>query len=205
MRRKKIIDITMPLHVGMAKPSPSFDGFTLQWDLRMERGEGRNRSKFSMESHIGTHVDAPVHFIRDGKSIDEIPVTNLLGPAEVINVPYPDPVTAEFLAKEHRGSDIVLFKYGNERLDRKWPYFSRDGVEALIGRGVKVIGTDNFNIDSIGTEWEIHHLILGNDILVIEGLNLEGIADGIYELMCMPLLIKGGEAAPARAFFCRKK
>jgi arylformamidase len=94
----------------------------------------------------------------------------------------------------------VLFKYGKKRLDRKWPYFSRDGAESLIEKGVKVIGTDNLNIDSIGTEWEIHHLILGNEILVVEGLNLEGIAEGLYELICLPLLIEGAEAAPARAY-----
>jgi arylformamidase len=201
---KRMIDITMPLHEGTEKPSPSLEGFRLQWDLRIDRGQGRNRSKFSMESHIGTHVDAPVHFIQGGKSIDEIPVENLLGPAEVIHVSYPEAVTADLLEKQHHGPDIVLFKYGKERLDRKWPYFSRDGVEALIARGVKVVGTDNFNIDSIGTEWEIHHLILGNKILVIEGLNLGGIADGIYELICLPLLIKGAEAAPARAFLIQK-
>jgi arylformamidase len=75
---KRVIDITLPLHDGMAKPSPAFEGFRLYWDLRIEKGQGRNRSRFSMESHLGTHVDAPVHFIQDGKFIDQVP-GNLFG------------------------------------------------------------------------------------------------------------------------------
>jgi arylformamidase len=201
---KRVIDITLPLHEGMAKPSPVFEGFRLHWDLRIEKGQGRNRSRFSMESHLGTHVDAPVHFIKDGKFIDQVPVENLFGPAGVIQVPFPGAVTAEFLEKVRPGPEILLFKFGKERLDRKRPYFSPDGVKALIGRGVRVVGTDNFNVDSIQTEWEIHHLILGNGILIVEGLNLEGIADGAYDFICLPLLIKGGEGAPARALLLEK-
>jgi len=200
MGNKQFIDITMPLHERTEKPSPSLEGFRLKWDLRIDMGQGRNRSNFSMGSHIGTHVDAPVHFIQGGKSIDEIVTENLLGIAEVIHVPYPEAVTDDLLEKQYHGADIVLFKYGRERLDRKWPYFKRDGVEYLITRGVRVVGTDNFNIDSIGTEWEIHHLILGKEILVIEGLDLNGVAAGIYEFICLPLRIIGAEAAPARAF-----
>lgn len=157
-----------------------------------------------MESHLGTHVDAPVHFIKDGKFIDQVPVENLFGNAGVIQVPFPGAVTAAFLERVKPGPEILLFKFGNERLDRKWPYFSPDGVKALIGRGIKAVGTDNFNVDSIQTEWEIHHLILGNGILIIEGLNLEGINDGAYDFICLPLLIKGGEGAPARALLLEK-
>ena len=201
---KRVIDITLPLHEGMAKPSPVFEGFRLHWDLRIEEGQGRNRSRFSMESHLGTHVDAPVHFIKDGKFIDQVPVENLFGNAGVIQVPFPGAVTAAFLEKVKPGPEILLFKFGNERLDRKWPYFSTDGAKALIGRGVRVVGTDNFNVDSIQTEWEIHHLILGNGILIVEGLNLERISDGAYDFICLPLLIKGGEGAPARALLLEK-
>ena len=204
MELKELIDITVPLHDGMQKPSTSFKGFKQKWDLRIEWGQGRNRSTISMESHVGTHVDAPLHFIQGGKSIDEMPMGNLLGPAEVICISFPDAVTADLFEKQHHGPSIVLFKFGKERLSREWPYFSRDGVEALIDRGVKVVGTDNFDIDSIETKWEIHKLILGNEILVIETLNLEGIADGLYELICAPLLIKGAEAAPARAFLIQR-
>ncbi len=201
---KRLIDITLPLHDGMAKPSPAFEGFRLHWDLRIEGGHGRNRSRFSMESHLGTHVDAPVHFVRDGRYIDQVPLENLFGSAGVVQVPFPKAVTADFLERVNPGPEILLFKFGNERLDRKWPYFSPDGAKAIIGRGVRVVGTDNFNVDSIQTEFEIHHLILGNGILIVEGLNLEGIADGNYDFICMPLLIKGGEGAPARALLLEK-
>jgi arylformamidase len=204
MEPKKLIDITVPLHEGMEKASPSFEGFRLKWDVRIERGDGRNRSTISMESHVGTHVDAPLHFIRNGKSIDEMPIENLFGSAEVIRISHPDAVTADLLERQHRGASIVLFKFGKERLSRKWRYFSGDGVEALVARGVRVVGTDNYDIDSVDTQWEIHHLILGNEILVIETLNLEGVAEGLYELMCAPLHIKGAEAAPARAFLVKR-
>lgn len=197
--QRKIIDITLPLHSHMEKPSPTFKGFQFQWELRIEKGEQRNRSKFSMESHVGTHVDAPLHFISEGKSIDEMPITQLIGKAQIIEVPYPQTVTDNFLSSRLKNIKIAIFKFGRDRLDREHPYFSIKGVRYLIQKGIRVVGTDNFNIDSKTTEWKIHHVMLGQEMMIVETLNLEKVNPGVYEFICLPLLIKGGEASPARA------
>jgi len=197
--QRKIIDITLHLHSHMEKPSPTFKGFQFQWELRIEKGEQRNRSKFSMESHVGTHVDAPLHFISEGKSIDEMPITQLIGKAQVIEVPYPQAVTDNFLSSRLKNIKIVIFKFGRDRLNREYPYFSVKGVHYLIQQGIRVVGTDNFNIDSKTTEWQIHHMMLGQEMMIVESLLLEKILPGVYEFICLPLLIKGGEASPARA------
>ena len=197
--KRKIIDITIPLHSQMEKPSPTFKGFKLQWELRIEKGEQRNRSKFSMESHVGTHVDAPLHFISGGKSIDEIPLNRLIGKAQVIEVPYPQAVTDEFLNSRLKAVKIVIFKFGKERLNQEHPYFSIKGVQYLNQQKIQVVGTDNYSIDSKTPEWQIHRMMLGEEIIIVEGLLLEKVLPGIYEFICLPLLIKGGEGSPARA------
>ncbi len=196
---KKIIDITIPLHSDMEMPSPTFKGFQLQWKSQIKKGGYNNLSKFSMESHLGTHIDAPLHFIAKGKSIDEMPLSNLLGKAQIIEVPYPQAVNSYFLSSRLKNTKIVIFKFGKERLDREYPYFSADGIYYLVQQGIQVVGTDNFNIDSKTTEWEIHHLILGKEIIVVEGLLLDNVSPGIYGFICLPLRIKGGEGSPARA------
>ena len=94
---------------------------------------------------------------------------------------------------------FLIFKFGKERLNREYPYFSADGIHYLVQQGIQVVGTDNFNIDSKTTEWEIHHLILGKEIIVVEGLLLDNVSPGIYGFICLPLRIKGGEGSPARA------
>jgi len=196
--QKKIIDITLPLHSFMEKPLPIFKGFQFQWESRLEKGQHSNRSKFSMESHVGTHVDAPLHFIPEGKSIDEMPISRLIGKAQVIEVPFPQAVTDDFLSSRLKGTKIAIFKFGRERLNREHPYFSVEGVNYLIQHGIQVVGTDNFDIDSKTTEWKIHHMMLGQEMLIVEGLLLKKVLPGIYDFICLPLIVKGGEAAPAR-------
>ena len=200
---EKIIDITLPFHPEMEKPSPTFKGFQFQWDLRIEKGQQRNRSAFSMETHVGTHVDAPLHFIENGKSIDQMPIHQLVGPAQVIEVPSPKAVSAEFLQSSIGEIKIAIFKFGRERLDRKHPYFTVEGVNFLAEHGIQTVGTDNYNIDSESTEWDIHHAMLGREFMVIEGLKLDKVTPGFYKLICFPLLFKGGEAAPARAILIK--
>ena len=202
-KNQKIIDITIPLHPNMEKPTPTFKGFQFQWDVRIERGEKRNRSSFSMESHLGTHVDAPLHFISNGKTLEEISLSHLIGKAQVIEVPYPKMITKEFLIPNLKKVEIILFKFGKERLDQEYPYFSSGGVNYLIKQRIKVIGTDNYSVDSKTTEWKIHQLMLGKEIIIVEGLFLENVPSGIYGFICLPLRIKGGEGSPARALLIK--
>ena len=202
--KKEIIDITLPFYPEMEKPSPTFKGFQFQWDLRIETGGQCNRSAFSMETHVGTHVDAPLHFIENGKSIDQMPINQLIGKAQIIEVPFPEVVSSKLLITRLLNEvKIVIFKFGRERLDRKHPYFSPDGVNYLIKKGIKTVGTDNYNVDSETTQYKIHHLILGQEMMIIEGLKLDEVSPGFYELICLPILIRGGEAAPARAILIR--
>jgi len=196
---RKIIDITILLHSQMEKPLPTYKGFQLQWDTQTEKGDYNNRSKFSMESHVGTHVDAPLHFIPEGKSIDEMPISRLIGKAQVIEIPFPQAVTDDFLSSRLKRTKITIFKFGRERLNREHPYFSVEGVNYLIQHGIQVVETDNFNIDSKTTKWKIHHTMLGQGMMIVEGLLLEKVLPGIYDFICLPLLIKGGEGSPARA------
>ncbi|RLC34256.1 MAG: hypothetical protein DRH33_09525 [Candidatus Nealsonbacteria bacterium] len=199
LNQRKIIDITLPLHSCMEKPLPTFEGFQFQWKSRIEKGQHNNLSKFSMESHVGTHVDAPLHFVSGGKSIDEIPVNRLIGKAQVIEVPYPQVVTDDFLKSRLKAAKIVIFKFGRERLNQEYPYFSIKGVRYLNQQKIQVVGTDNYSIDSKTTKWKIHHMMLGQEVIVVESLLLKNILPGVYEFICLPLLVKGGEASPARA------
>jgi len=199
LNKKKIIDITHLLHSCMENPLPAFEGFQFQWKARIEKGQHSNISKISMGSHIGTHVDAPLHFVSGGKSIDEIPIDRLIGKAQVIEVPYPQVVTDDLLKSRLEAVKIVIFKFGRERLNQEHPYFSINGARYLNQQKIQVVGTDNYSIDSKTTNWKIHNLLLKQEILIVESLFLDNVLPGIYEFICLPLFVKGGEAAPARA------
>lgn len=201
--KDKILDISIPLHENMDR-IPGFKGFQVEWQFKIENQQSRNRSRICLESHLGTHVDAPLHFIKDGKPLNKMPLENLIGDAQVIEVDYPETVTAGFLKDQYKGKEIVLFKYGKDRLNRQYDYFDASGVEYLINKNVKVIGTDNYNIDSVGSEWNIHHQVLGNEIFVVEGLELENIEEGFYTFICLPLSIRDIEGAPARAILIKQ-
>lgn len=200
MFQKKIIDITAQLHEGTIKYE-KLEGFKKEWIRRIgdEDNNQLNMSRFSLNSHVGTHVDAPLHFIRDGKSIDERPIQDLMGKAQIIEVPYPETVTAEFLEKQFKGVKIALFKFGKERLNREHDYFDESAINYLYERKVTAIGTDNFTPDSKGTKYNVHYWVLGKEMWIIEVLNLENVEPGVYDFICLPINVVGVEAASARA------
>jgi len=199
-----LIDISTPLYNDMEK-YPSLEGFQLQWIRTIWEKDKLNMSRIAMESHVGTHVDAPLHFIENGKSIDQMPLQNLFGAAQVLDVPYPETVTGEFLRGKHLGTHILLFKFGEKRYSRDFDYFDFTAVDYLLQNDVKVIGTDNFTIDSKKTKYDIHQSILKNEIWVVEGLNLTNVIPGVYEFICLPLSIKSAEGSPARAVLLKRE
>ncbi|GAQ25148.1 cyclase family protein [Tepidanaerobacter syntrophicus] len=204
LKGTKIIDISSPLYNEMDK-YPSLEGFKLQWIRTISNEDRANMSRITMESHVGTHVDAPLHFIKNGKSIDQMPLQNLLGIAEVIEIPYPCTVTKEFLEKYYKGNRILLFKFGKNRYNRNFDYFDLTATDFFIRHGVKALGTDNFSVDSKNTKYKIHEALLKNEVWIVEGLNFENVTSGVFEFICLPLLIKNAEGSPARAILLEKE
>lgn len=206
-----IVDLSHPLHSGM----PVFPGDPEVWvqpAAEIER-DGFAVARLELGSHSGTHVDAPAHSIAGGRTIDEVGLDELHGPAVVLQVEglsSGDVITAEHLAPllgdRFGGARIVLLATG---WDTHWgtdkyfahPTLSREACEVLIDAGMHVLGVDTLNPDpSDGSTLEVHELLLGNDHLIVE--NLRGLTTLPREVHFtgVPLRIDSGDGSPIRAF-----
>jgi arylformamidase len=164
-----------------------------------------------MSAHSGTHVDAPRHFFDQGPGAEGLALEMLCGRARVIELTTRKAITADDLAQRDLSEDVrVLIKTHNSRL---WgsPEFHRDfigvaesGAKYLVEHGIKVVGVDYLSVEAFKTPGApAHHVLLGGGTIVIEGLNLRDIEPGIYELLCLPLLVVGSDGAPARVVLRR--
>jgi arylformamidase len=182
--------------------------------FHIERSQDQNEgavctvSRIRMGVHTGTHMDAPLHFIKGGATIDQIPLNALIGPARVIQIQNRHSIRrAELEKHEIEARDRVLFKTANsDRLWRKnefdedFIFISRDGAEYLAERGVQTVGVDYLSVGGFREDAvETHVALLDKGIWVIEGLDLSGIEPGLYELICLPLKLIGADGSPARA------
>jgi arylformamidase len=176
---------------------------------KIEDGANANVSHIAMSVHTGTHVDAPFHFLPEGKTIERIPLRALTGRAYVLYLPNADVIDAKVL----ESADIpprtrrLLFKTRNSKY---WsdpnPTFqtgfvgiTADGAEFLVKRGVKLVGIDYLSISPYKKSRPTHEVLLKGGVVIIEGLNLSEIAQGRYTLFCLPLKLAGSDGAPARA------
>ena len=192
----RIIDVSVPIRPGMI----TYPGDP---EVRLERvssiadGDIANLSRLDLGVHSGTHVDAPLHFVDGGASVETLPLDVLVGPCVVV-----DGLDA---AAVRRGSERVLFKTPNSRLwerdefSENFVALDGEAARALVSRGVRLVGIDYL---SIGDE-EAHRVLLGAGVVAIEGLDLRGVDPGAYRLVCLPLRIVGSDGAPARAVLLR--
>lgn len=175
------------------------------------RGDAANLTHLSLGAHTGTHVDAPAHFIDGAPTLEQVPLDRMVGPAHVLDLRGRAAVDAAALRRhEIHAGDIVLFRTDNsERWEKPgfqtdFTYVTLDAAEYLVERGVKSIGMDYLSIEQFGSKtFEVHKLLLGHGILVIEGLDLREITPGPYMLSCLPLKLEGVDGAPARAVLMR--
>jgi len=197
----------MPVRDGMAHwpgdPVPRVERIA-----ELAAGDPATVSQIAFSAHTGTHVDAPLHFIAGGRALDEMPLDAMIGPARVIAARDRTAVGAEELRRHaiRRGERVLLRTRnsdratGHDRFTEEFVALAPDGARFLAGRGVRVVGIDALSIDRYADRSFGSHLaLLGAGIWIIEGLDLSGVAPGRYELVCLPLRIAGGEAAPARA------
>ena len=201
------IDVSVTLHDGMVH-WPDNPPVSITRQLDISKGDAANVSMLSMGSHTGTHMDAPLHFVPEGKGLDEMDLEATMGPARVIEIDDPVAVTADAL-EDHviEAGERILFKTRNS--DRRWVdqpfdedfvYVSAGAAAHLAALGVRVVGVDYLSVGGFKSDGvETHTALLEAGIWVIEGLDLSRVSAGEYELICLPLKILRSDGAPARA------
>jgi arylformamidase len=199
-----MIDITVPLCQGMDvwegdPPYESNQVFTIPKD-------GYNVSQLSLSSHAGSHIDAPYHYFEDGLSIDNIPLDVLMGECQVISIPDSELVdrriTAESIGSRLVGTRILLKTSNSEspgRFAKDAVAISLEAAELIVSRGVKLIGVDGLSVENATGDGSVHKELLSHNCVVVETLDLSKVDVGCYELICLPMKVIGGDAAPVRA------
>ena len=159
----------------------------------MENGDSYNLSMFSISSHTGTHIDAPYHFDPDGKKIDEIRTATFYGKCSVITADHIlTGVDMERILQKCR-KRLLIHTKGDGGIESSAARVIADSDLMLIGMDRQSIGADFDNENT-------HRILLGNDIAVLENLDLSGVEDGNdYTLCAFPIRLDGMEAAPCRA------
>lgn len=179
---------------------------------RMEDGSLYNLTHLRLSAHVGTHVDAPFHFVGvDATTVEKLPLNVLTGRAYVLHLPDEvELITAAVLEKANipPRTRRLLFRTRNSNLwgdSRSGAFFedfvavSEDGAKYLVDHGVRLVGIDYLSIAPFNEAAPTHKVLLQAGIIVVEGLDLSQVSQGRYTLYCLPLKLKGCDGAPARA------
>lgn len=203
--KRAIYDITLDIS-NKTPVFPGDPGVTVTPIISISDGAIANVSNINIGSHIGTHIDAPKHFFDSGNTIDKLPIDSLVGTARVIDVPERDFISAQDLKPFNiKSGEIIILKTRNSsfieesEFNKKFVYLTRDGAEYLVEAGIKTVGIDYLSIEEYeSSDSSVHKILLSNNIVIIEGLKLNGIKQGKYEIAALPLKIKGCDGSPAR-------
>ena len=208
------IDVTATLDPAT---TPVYEGdppMQFEFVRDMRKGDPLTLSRYTLGAHSGTHVDAPMHFVRDGASIDRVSLDRLIGRARVIDIP--DGVqaidAAELGRHDWRGATRILFRTrSSERgwmtspaFHRDFAYIAPDAAQLMADAGVQLVGIDYLSAEQFGASApRAHQILLGKGIPIVEGLSLGNVSAGDYDLIILPMKVGGHEAAPARAVLRR--
>ncbi len=216
MTKKIIIDLSMNIEEGMQT-------FKVYWHptvkieiLAQHQKENRETRKLILGTHTGTHIDAPRHFIPKGKTIDQIPLSQLIGTATLIDFSYLDEfyeISLEELEKKLKGKNVekivARFDWDLNLNTTKYythhPFFSEEACKWLVKKGCKLLGLDTPQPDNPkngrGSKNDApnHKILLGGGIVLVEYLiNLRKIKRDNFHLIVAPIKIVNGDGAPAR-------
>jgi arylformamidase len=201
-----------------ASTTPVYEGdapMRFEFLKEMRRGDPFTLSAYSLGAHSGTHVDAPMHFVANGASIDQVPLDRLIGPARVIEIADDiQAITAAELGKhDWRGAPRILFRTRSSirgwmtspLFHRDFAYIAPDAAQLLADANVQLVGIDYLSAEQFGAPApRAHQILLGKGIPIVEGLLLTSVRGGDYELIVLPMKVGGHEGAPARAVLRRR-
>ena len=201
------VDISVPLHTGMAH-WPDDRPFDRVETEKIANGDACNLSEISTSAHIGTHMDAPRHYLPEGAGIETFPISAGVGRARVVAIHDAELIRVSEL-KPYRltKGERVLFKTRNSeecwttsKFQEKFVHIPHPTAAYLAECGIQTVGVDYLSVGGYDTDGpETHRTLLKAGIWIIEGLNLKDVEPGDYDLICLPLNIVGSDGAPARA------
>ncbi|HSJ55141.1 MAG TPA: cyclase family protein [Anaerolineae bacterium] len=211
----QIYDLTVPITVGMPV-WPGDPPVEIERLADVAEGAPSTVSRLHIGTHIGTHVDAPRHFIETGGTVDRLPLELLVGPAWILDLSGLEGKTIQ--VSDLLGFDLpgelerLLLKTANSSLwanprhtfEQDYVHLGAEAAGWLVERGVRLLGIDYLSVEAFDSErHQVHHTLLGAAVVVVEGLDLGHVPAGPCELMCLPLKVKGADGAPARVLVTR--
>ena len=205
----RILDISVPISPELTV-WPGDPGIVLEQYREIANGNTSTDSRLACSVHSGTHVDAPAHFFENGATVEQLPLDVLIGKATVVEILNDDLITPEIMEAQALPAETkrLLFKTKNSALwsdpDHQFnPDFvalSAESASWMADKGIKLVGIDYLSIQPFkDAEPLTHRILLEAGIIILEGLNLQGVNSGEYQLICLPLKLAGSEGAPARA------
>jgi len=204
----RIHDVSLPISRDMPV-WPGDPAVVLEQVSSMDAGAHANVSRLACGVHTGTHVDAPHHFMNDGRTVESLSLEVLVGPALLVQIPEQvKVVNADALEKAAipSGTERLLLKTRNSHL---WEcaeseFFSgfvgisADGAKWLVQHNIRLIGIDYLSIAPYKQSVPTHRVLLEAGVIIVEGMDLSAISPGAYTLYCLPLKLVGSDGAPAR-------
>ena len=203
-----IYDVSLPISPELPV-WPGDPAVVLEQVSSMDAGAHDNVSRLACGVHVGTHVDAPHHFLNDHRTVELLSLDILVGPACVVQIPENvQVVDARVLEKSAipLGTERLLLKTRNSRFweqgdntfETGFVGVSADGADWLVQRNLKLLGIDYLSVAPYHQSIPTHRTLLAAGIIIIEGLDLSAVEGGKYNLYCLPLKLIGSDGAPAR-------
>ncbi len=203
----KIYDISLP--VSPALPVwPGDPQVELERFASISSGSDANVSRIACGVHMGTHIDAPLHFVDGATSVDQLDLQTMIGKVHVIDLQGEPTITRAKLEEQGitRRARRLLFKTDNSTI---WQEARSDFVESFVAlqadaaewcveRGILLVGIDYLSIAPYDEGVPTHRILLEAGVVIVEGLNLSAVPAGRYSLCCLPLNLVGSDGAPAR-------
>lgn len=203
MKKMKLYDLSLEISESMVVYKNKSEKLP-KINILRTINQGANESKFEIESHTGSHVDAPYHVLQNGKTIEKISLDKFMGKAVVMDFTnVKNAITKNhFKDKKIQKNGIVLLKTKNKpdkKFDFNFTYLEKSGAQYLASKRIKAVGIDSLGIERNQQNHDTHKILLSKNIPIFEGLNLSEVKEGKYRFYGFPLKIRKGDASPIRA------
>ncbi|MBO4324298.1 MAG: cyclase family protein [Lachnospiraceae bacterium] len=197
----KIYDISQELfgcNVYPGDPSP-----VREVKLRIADGAVCNLTAFSMCAHNGTHVDAPYHFIDGGKTIDRVDMDRFIGYAYVAE--HESDVTAADAERIYEAAKALDTRAAERLLVKGNATLTLEAAKYLADKGIKLYGNESQTVGPVDAPMAVHLVMLGAEVVLLEGIRLGEVPEGVYLLNAAPINLGGSDGAPCRAVLIKSE